>query len=152
MIADGNRLVQVLEPKAVLRDGLQVVIVGRRAKGQDQEIIGQWAGGGNQLPPRQIDAGDLGHAELQVLLVPQDGAHGIGDLARRQAGGGDLVQEGLKQVIIAPIHQHHLDARSAQSLRGSQPAKAGPHDCHDGRGFRHSESPRETGLGAAPPA
>jgi hypothetical protein len=41
----------------------------------------------------------------------------LGDLARRQRGGGNLVQQGLEQVVIAAVDHRHAQGRAAQSAR-----------------------------------
>jgi hypothetical protein len=52
------------------------------------------------------------------------------DLALRQDAGGDVVQQRLEQVVVAPIEQGHIDRFSAKEAAGRQPTKASAHDDH----------------------
>ena len=75
---------------------LQSIVVGLCPKSQDKVVIIYRPSGGNQATLGQFDTGYLGHTELQVALVAQDRPHRIRDLARSQAGCGNLVQQRLE--------------------------------------------------------
>jgi hypothetical protein len=45
---------------------------------------------------------------------------------------GDLVQQGLEQVIVATIHERYPTGRAGESPRGRNAAEAAAHD-HDMR-------------------
>ena len=47
-----------------------------------------------------------------------------------EAGGGDLVQHRLEQVVVAAVHHRHPDGRVAQRLGGVEPGEAAPENEH----------------------
>ena len=64
-------------------------------------------------------------SSTRTLRAPlEDRAQRIGDLARRERAGRDLVGQRLEQVEVAPVDQRDLDRRAAQLRDGLQPAEA----------------------------
>jgi hypothetical protein len=58
-------------------------------------------------------------------IAPQRGR----DLGRRERPGGDLVDERLEEVEVAPVDEGHRDRRVLEVLGGLQPAEpAADHD------------------------
>src|SRR5439155_21348303 len=74
------------------------------------------------------EARHLRHPELGVGLAAEEGAARAGDLLGLEAGGGDLVQERLEQVVVVAIHQHDVDGRLPQRPSGAQAAESGTDD------------------------
>jgi predicted metalloprotease with PDZ domain len=77
-----------------------------------------------QLPVRQrhrapvhVDIHDLAHPDLGVPLPLEDMAQRTGNVARRQRGRRDLVQQGLKQMEVAAVDQCYGGTRVAQRAR-----------------------------------
>ncbi len=63
------------------------------------------------------------------MLGTQDRAKRLCDLARREGAGGDLVQQRLEEMEIAPIDEGHVEARVvAQVLGGVQAAEPAADD------------------------
>ena len=82
----------------------------------------------------EVDADDLGQHHPHVLVALEDRAQRIGDLARRQRAGGDLVGERLEQVEVPPVDQGDLDRRAAELVHGLDAAEAATdhhHAVHD---------------------
>ena len=57
---------------------------------------------------------DLAHEHGDIALLAQDVAQRRGDRRRREAGGGDLVQQRLEQVMVAAIDQGDVHRRLAR--------------------------------------
>jgi hypothetical protein len=102
-----------------------------RARRHDQEIVA--VGGGlprENAPRRGIDAGDLVEQHLDVAVRPQHRSDRLCDVGRRQRCRGDLVQERLEQMVVAPVDYRHRHGRPAEPLGGREAGEAGADD-HD---------------------
>jgi len=55
----------------------------------------------------EIDRACFGKEHLRVLLRAEDATNRDGDVARIERGRSHLIEERLKQVMIAPIDQGH---------------------------------------------
>ena len=42
-------------------------------------------------------------------MLPEDPAEGMGDLTRREGAGGDLVEQRLEGVVVAPVDERQVD-------------------------------------------
>src|SRR5207249_9500461 len=142
VIADADRFRDVLETEPVSRHALEAEVVRLTAHGENEVIVGDWPVGGVDTLPAGIEARHFRHPELGVGLAAQDGAHRAGDLLRLEAGGGELVEERLEEVVVVAIHQHHVDWRLAESARGAQAAESGAHDDHGGSTGRRARRDR----------
>ena len=76
----------------------------------------------------EVEVGDLGQQHAHVALAPEDGAERVGDLARRQRAGRDLVGERLEEVEVAAIDEREIDRRRGELQRGLQAAEAAADD------------------------
>src|SRR5580704_364957 len=81
-----------------------------------------------------MHVGDLSLEDLDIRKLGEDAADGLGDFGRAQPGRRDLVQEGLKEVMVAAIEQGDIDLPyTAQRLRCRKPAESAAdnqHACH----------------------
>ena len=116
-------------------DGLQAKEVGNAAGGEDQEIVGQIAAVRGHAAPFQVHSGHLGEAEADVGSG-HDATDRMSDCLRLEPGGGYLVKEGDKGVVVVLIEYGDVDGRAAQSPRHAQPAEAGADDDDTRRGVR----------------
>ena len=127
-------LQRVLQTLQTGRIGLPVVMaevrVGR-AGGHDQVVVRN-LGAVRQMHGmlRGLDAIDLAEQNLDVPLSSQDPSDGRRDVARRQPGRRDLIEERLKDVMIAAIDDGDVDGGAAQCARGIQPTKSTTDDEH----------------------
>ena len=101
----------------------------------DQTVVRDLAGGQAENvdvhdAPVEIKTGDLGQLYLYVLVSSDHMPQRRGDLARRDHAGRDLVQERLKQVVVAPINQRDVDLLAGQGTRGGQASEASAHYHH----------------------
>ena len=76
----------------------------------------------------EVETGHLGELDLDVALAAKDVADGRSDLSLGENAGRDLVEEGLEQVVIAPIHEGHVDRGAPQEACGKEPAEAASDD------------------------
>ena len=81
-------------------------------------------------PALEVEAGHLGQLHLHVLLLAHDVPEGGSDLARGQHAGRRLVEEGLEQMVIAPVDQRDVDRFASQQPGGRQAAEPTPDDDH----------------------
>lgn len=58
----------------------------------------------------------------------QNGANRISDVAGRESCGCHLIEEGLKQVMVAAIDDRHFDRGAPQHPCRVEPAKTRPDD------------------------
>ena len=86
---------------------------------------------------RGVDSRHLVEHHPHIGHVGEDRANRRGDVGRRQGSGRDLVEQGLEQVVVAPVHQRDLDRLSGQPLGGGQPAEAGADNNDLGDGATH---------------
>ena len=109
---DLGRVLDRLEPGRDRRP-LGVVEVGVVGAGRDDErVVGDRAAVGEQdLAPLGVDADRLAEDDRRVALLAQDRAQRLGDVARRQRAGRDLVEQRLEQVEVAPVDQGQADLR-----------------------------------------
>src|SRR5215471_3431987 len=95
-------------------------------------------------PGVEVDARDVGLAEANIGGAPEDRPERIDDVGWVEEGGGHLVQEGRKQVIVVPVHEQHIDRAAIELPRTGEPAEATAYD-DDLRSRRnaHSQSQRD---------
>jgi hypothetical protein len=78
------------------------------------------------------ESGDLCHG---------GGAPRIGDVARGQTGRGNLVEQGLKEVVIAAIDDGRVDGGVGKLAGRGEAAEPGSdhHDARQGKGGAHRQ-------------
>ena len=97
------------------REALPLVVaevrVGR-AGGDDQVVVGELAVG-RAAPVVRRGRTPVASASSTVVFFcfAQDRAERIGDVARVERGGRDLVEQRLEQMVVAPVDQRDLHRR-----------------------------------------
>ena len=76
---------------------------------QDQVVIGDRLIVHEHKPRLYIYACHLSQHHVRVFLLPEYAANGCADISRGYPGCRDLVQEGLKQVMVIAVNHRHLD-------------------------------------------
>ncbi len=94
-----------LEAGSVFLPFRMAEVVRHPAQGQDQVIKRQLFRGKLEGLSGQIDGFRLVEEDGDIAAVGQDGPDGLGDIRIRKAGRGELVEEGLKEVMIVAIDQ-----------------------------------------------
>jgi hypothetical protein len=72
-----------------------------------------------------IDAGNPIEQHGYVFLFAQNSTYRPRDIGRRKAGGGDLVQQRLEEMVIVLVDQRDIDIGFSKATNGKQPADAG---------------------------
>jgi hypothetical protein len=135
--ANAERVVQGLQPRRERRPGVVAEVVVDRACGEHQVVVGKLGAILEaQAAARGVDGLHLAEQHRGVRLPREDVADRPGDGGRRQARGGDLVEERREQVVVGAVYDRELDRRAAQRPRRPQPAEAASYD-HDARS-RHA--------------
>jgi hypothetical protein len=101
----------------------------------DQEIIWNTPIAAENLQRLFVDTGDLAEEYLCVALSMKDAADRRRNISRREASGRDLVEERLKEVVIAPIDHDDLHRLALECVCRRQSAEACADD-DDTRRFR----------------
>ena len=131
--ADGQRALERLH-LGRMRAPLVVAEVGVvRAARDDQRVVGhrfrcrQIADRPeDHLAPLEVEALDLGEQHAHVAVALEHRPQRIGDLARRQRAGRDLVGQRLEQVEVAPVDQRDLHGRRRNPSAAWSPPKPPP--------------------------
>ncbi len=101
------------------------------AGGENERIVGQCVAVIEQHPfAILVHAGHRGEQGRHFRAMAQQIADRPGDLRCRQRRGGDLIQERLEQMMVAPVNHRDADRRARQAKRRFQPAEAGADDYH----------------------
>ncbi len=81
-------------------------------------------------PVCDIDTRDLRHANSHIALFPEQMANRRGDVARRQHGSRDLIEQRLKEMVIRAVNQRHANRRVSQGAGGGQSSETAADDHH----------------------
>jgi hypothetical protein len=106
------------------------------AGGDHEGVVFEFAVGKDEPSVFEIEVGRFGQEDLSVLLPFENGSQGRGDVGRRQAAGGHLVEQRLEQVEVAAVDQFDVDRFAAERLGGAKPAEAAADD-HDAMWLVH---------------
>jgi hypothetical protein len=122
-------LAQRLEPRREAGPVVAAKVAVRRARGNDEVVIGQRAAVLQQHAVRGcINVARLAQQRGHIGLLAEQVADGRGNRRRRQAGRGHLVEQGLEQVVVGLVQQRHIHVSTPEHARGLQPAKAATDD------------------------
>ncbi len=65
-------------------------------------------------PPIQVESRYFGQLDLDVFVLAHHMSNRNRDLARRYQPGGHLVEEGLKEVVIAAVNERDINRLAAE--------------------------------------
>ena len=131
--ADLHRIGQRLQTRRVRRPRVVAEVAVRHAGGDDQIIVDEFGAIlQHHRAARRIDALHVAEQHRDVPLSGEDMPDRRRNRGRGEAGGRDLVQQRLKQVVIHPVHHRHFQRRAAQRPRREQPAEAAAENDHMG--------------------
>ncbi len=104
VVAELQRLAEILQSERVLRDRIVAVVVGRAAGREHELVVRQGrAVGEPHLLFGEVDVDHVALAVPDVGRVAEHLAHGCGDLGRVQQAARDLVQERREEVVVLPV-------------------------------------------------
>ena len=129
VLAQRDRVLQRLQAERVLVHPRHAERRRDRAGRQHEVVVGQlFAVGGAQHAAREVTADDLRPDEPHRRVAARDAAHRVGDVGRLQAGGRDLVEQRLEEVVVAAVDDLDGEVPVAQAVCQRQPPEAGPDD------------------------
>lgn len=81
------------------------------AGGQQQHVVAERVAiGEHHFATGWSNFGHIAKQHFDIALLAQDVAQRRGDIRCRQAGGGDLIQQRLEQVMVLAVDQGDADA------------------------------------------
>src|SRR5579883_2215061 len=115
MIAEGNRLIEILQAKSTILQLIEAKVV-RDAAGREDEIV-EWDRAilGQYAATLEIQTDHRGHPEADVGNSPKDPPDWIGNLFRLEAGRGHLIEKRLETVVIVTIDNQDVGLDAGQS-------------------------------------
>ena len=127
--ADHGRVLEGLQAGRERFPFVMAEIGVARARAEDERVVGHGLAPVEQDAPRLgIDADDRGQHRRHLGAPAHDPADRPGDLREAERRGGGLVEQGLEQVVVAPVDQRHPDRRPGQALHGGEAAEPGADD------------------------
>jgi hypothetical protein len=114
--SDSGRVADLLQTRRERRP-LVVAEIGVPRPSRDDQIVVRDAPLIDQhLAGCSVDVGNPAENHLGVALPAQDGTDRLGDVGGRERCGRDLIEQRLKQVIVAAVDHRDLDGRAFQRL------------------------------------
>src|SRR5206468_9689382 len=125
---DLQRVVDALESRRVGFPLRMSEIGVSSARREDKVVVLQLAIQKDHLSRADINGDGLGQKNPCIFLSAKDGAYRVGNIAGRQPGRGDLIQQRLEQMIIATIDDGDTDIAVLQGSRRPQAPEPRSHD------------------------
>ncbi len=121
--ADLERVVERLHAGCVQRELIVTEVRLPHAGRHDQAVVRHFdriveRAGCEDDPPVEIETGDLGQLDADVLVALQRVAQRNRDMTLRENGGGHVVEEWLEQMMVASVEQDDVDRLSAEEPAG----------------------------------
>ncbi|MEZ5259769.1 MAG: hypothetical protein R2705_23675 [Ilumatobacteraceae bacterium] len=123
----------------MLLDPVDPEIVGDRAAGQDEHVVG------HRRPAVQLDASAVhvdargpGHQDLDVALLLEHPAYRPGDVIGVEPGGGDLIQQRLEGVEVVGVDDGDAHGLVGQPLHQGEATESGTDHDDSGNARRPS--------------
>src|SRR5262249_11667050 len=135
---DAGRVLDALEAGRRILP-LVVTEIGMGGPGRDHQVI---VGNLERIRAndacRGVDAAPLRHQHRRIRVAAEDMADRPGDVGGREGRGRDLIEQGLKAVMVLLVDDGHVDRRTHERLGGLDAAEAGTHDDDLGTVIRHT--------------
>ena len=118
-----------LEAGSVFAPVIVAVVGGLRACGDDEGVVGEGVAIGEEdFFVLGINVNSFAKEDLDVFLAAEDGADRGGDFSGREGAGGNLIEEGLKEMEIAFVEEGDVDVGAFQGLRGDETRETSAED------------------------
>jgi len=98
------------------------------ASGYHQIVIRKYRLVRNNATRFQIELSDFLKQHFNIGVSSQYPANRRGNFTRGQAGGRDLVKQGLKSMVVLAVHDSNLNGKAGKLLGGVETAETGPYD------------------------
>src|SRR5208282_3212609 len=112
-------------------------ILVARAGGDHERVVVNRAVAQDEAAIRGVEPNGFAEKHLCVSLLLEDVSQRRGDVRGRKSARGDLIEQRLKQMVVAAIDQRHVHRRALEAKRGAQPAEAAAQD-YDSMPAAHS--------------
>ena len=126
--ADAGGVVDLLQPRRHALPFVMAEIGVPRAGGQHQHVVGDLAILELHDATLAVDAGHAAQDHPHVGRLAQDRADGLGDLRRRQAGRGHLIEQRLEEMVVAPVDDRDVGIGAGEARCSTQAAETGADD------------------------
>jgi len=110
--ADEGRLLDGLHAGGEVAPVVVTEVVVDGARREHQVVVADGDAIGNDPSRREIDRLDLRQHHPRVLLIAQDGADRLGDIRRPEGRRRDLVEQGLKEMVVVAVDDQHVGGRA----------------------------------------
>ena len=130
MTAQRDCLLQRLHRIGVARNALVAEEIRRRTSRKHEVIVGDLTVLRDQHAPILIDTKRLRHKEIDIVVVLEELACGVGDLRRREYSRTHLIEQRLEQMIIMPIHKRDANVFLGKFLGETHAPESGSDDDH----------------------
>ncbi len=135
MIAQANGVFQRFDLVSIFgRPGYAVIIIGAASR-QHQVIVRVSIFLGFDQAGVQVDFFDLVQQEAHALVM-KDAAHRVGDILRFKLGGGDLVKQGRKSMVVVSVEHDNISRGARQPARRPKASETGADNDHTRFSFR----------------
>ena len=129
--AYGKRVFQGFKSWCVLGPRIVAEIAVRRARGNDQVIVGDRTSAfDSDRALCGIDGRDFAHEYRDVALLAKNMTYGRGNGRGRQTRRSDLIQQRLKQVMVTAVDDGDLHGPAGEYLGRFQSAEAATDNDH----------------------
>src|SRR5215471_14792359 len=126
--AEVGGVFQRFQPRRDRLPGIVAEVGIALSRRYDQSVVGDRFPGENQAAASRVQEDGFVQDDPRILLPLQQIAQRSRNFTRRKRSCGDLVQQGLEQMEIAPIHQRHVHRPAMERLSGVKPPEATAHD------------------------
>ena len=108
---DVRRLFDAFHPWGPLAPRIVPVVKGLRTRGDDQRVVFEAGAVGEHDPLcNRIEIDNLTQKHAGIFLAAEHASQRSCNFSGRQRAGRDLIQQRLKEVIVPPVNQRHIDA------------------------------------------
>ena len=104
--------------------------------GDDEDVVRHQLPSSSDATADGVEVHGLAEQDLDVGLAAQERPQRLGDLRGRQRSGGDLVEQGREQVVVAAIDERDAHGRVAQAAHGIEAREAAADDDEPGQRSR----------------
>ena len=138
--ADLERVLDALEAGGERRPAVVAEVRVGGAGREHQVVVGELAVLEHERLGRDVDRHRLRQQHRDVRPPAEHAPDRGRDVGGVQGGRGHLVEEGLEEVVVPPVHDGHLRGGALEGLGGVQPAETAADDDDLGPGAAHESS------------
>ena len=99
-----------------------------RTRGDDEEVVVERMIFCDHSFLIELKVDDFFEQDLYVVSASQDRTNGSGDLAGRESGGRDLVEQRLKGMVVPAVDEGDLNVRRGEAAGSGQSSETSAHD------------------------